>query len=636
MEPVKKLLLGIHSHQPVGNFPWVVKEGIKKAYLPFLKVLREFPKVKILVHISGPLFGYLERLAPEVLVILKERVDCCQVELLGGPFYEAILPILPLRDQKEQIQRMTRYLEDHFGFTPVGAWIPERVWEPSMASLFVDSGIEAVFLDDSHFLAGGLETSQLGGYFLTEDKGKVLKVFPINKPLRYLIPFKPMEKIQRFFKENPQGLLAMVDDGEKFGIWPGTYPWVYEKGWLRDFFSFLSEGSMIKTVSLTEALKEKPQGWVYLPTTSYEEMEEWTLPPHRQIKVHALKEKVDPTFIRGGFFRNFFSRYPESQRLYRRLLSVGEKLTPEEPAYTTYLEAQCNDAYWHGLFGGLYLPHLRHALWERVIEVFKEKPTEDPYLLKNTYWGIFLSPKGFVEDLFDLEGNHNWAATVGRRLEGYHLQALEKGKKEGEGISTIHEMVPVLTEKEKSQLVEDDLPLNILEDHFLETWDPQATLEKRKIIGEEIPVTWKKVKEGTFQMEASGRLLLKTYRLLGRRWVVSYFWETLPLGNHHLILLPLFILDGTFQVDGKPYSIKKAYTDKGQKFSLQDRVTHRSLTLQCPLPVQWLSAPLETLCLSERGFEKIRQAYWFALALPQEKSFEIHVMVGGFHVGSTP
>src|SRR3977135_936063 len=37
-------------------------------------------------------------------------------------------------------------------------------------------------------------------------------------------------------------------------------------------------------------------------------------------------------------------------------------------ATTHLLRAQCNDAYWHGIFGGLYAPHLRTALWRELIQ----------------------------------------------------------------------------------------------------------------------------------------------------------------------------------------------------------------------------------------------------------------------------
>ena len=31
------------------------------------------------------------------------------------------------------------------------------------------------------------------------------------------------------------------------------------------------------------------------------------------------------------------------------------------------MRAQCNDAYWHGVFGGIYAPHLRTELWRELI-----------------------------------------------------------------------------------------------------------------------------------------------------------------------------------------------------------------------------------------------------------------------------
>src|SRR5437660_12690615 len=31
------------------------------------------------------------------------------------------------------------------------------------------------------------------------------------------------------------------------------------------------------------------------------------------------------------------------------------------------LRAQCNDAYWHGIFGGIYAPHLRTDPWRNLI-----------------------------------------------------------------------------------------------------------------------------------------------------------------------------------------------------------------------------------------------------------------------------
>ena len=35
---------------------------------------------------------------------------------------------------------------------------------------------------------------------------------------------------------------------------------------------------------------------------------------------------------------------------------------------SVFFKSQCNDAYWHGVFGGLYLPHLRTEVYRNLIE----------------------------------------------------------------------------------------------------------------------------------------------------------------------------------------------------------------------------------------------------------------------------
>src|SRR5579872_7398128 len=72
-------------------------------------------------------------------------------------------------------------------------------------------------------------------------------------------------------------------------------------------------------------------------------------------------------FLRGGTWRDFFSKYSEANLLHAKLLHASEKVHamarsdagPGAEAMTSLLRGQCNDAYWHGVFGGLYMPHLR-------------------------------------------------------------------------------------------------------------------------------------------------------------------------------------------------------------------------------------------------------------------------------------
>jgi hypothetical protein len=60
-------------------------------------------------------------------------------------------------------------------------------------------------------------------------------------------------------------------------------------------------------------------------------------------------------------------------RVSGRLMRVPRRRSGSKPAEELkkardlLLQAQCNDAYWHGIFGGLYAPHLRTELWRNLI-----------------------------------------------------------------------------------------------------------------------------------------------------------------------------------------------------------------------------------------------------------------------------
>ncbi|HER43854.1 MAG TPA: DUF1926 domain-containing protein, partial [Candidatus Eisenbacteria bacterium] len=85
--------------------------------------------------------------------------------------------------------------------------------------------------------------------------------------------------------------------------------------------------------------------------------------------------------VRGGFWRNFLVKYEESNWMHKRMIAVSElverasrrgeeagKGGEAKKALDHLYQAQCNCAYWHGLFGGLYLPHLRSAVFTHLIE----------------------------------------------------------------------------------------------------------------------------------------------------------------------------------------------------------------------------------------------------------------------------
>jgi 4-alpha-glucanotransferase len=134
--------LGVHNHQPIGNFDHVMVEATERAYRPFLEQLDQRPEVRLSVHCTGSLREWLREHSPRTFDLLGTLAARGQVELLTGGFYEPILAVLPDLDKIGQIERLTTFLKSHFGVRPRGMWLAERVWEPHLPRVLSEAGVE--------------------------------------------------------------------------------------------------------------------------------------------------------------------------------------------------------------------------------------------------------------------------------------------------------------------------------------------------------------------------------------------------------------------------------------------------------------------------------------------------------------
>jgi 4-alpha-glucanotransferase len=382
-----RLLWAVHNHQPVGNFDFVFEHAYQHAYLRFVEVLERHPTIGVDFHFSGPLLDWLETAHPEYLELVAELAAKGQAGILAGAYYEPILPPIPYQDQVGQIQALVARLKKRFGSAPKGMWLAERVWEPGLPAAISDAGIEFTLLDGTHFKQVGFGEETMFGRWTTESEGKAISVFPIHDGVRDLIPFASVEEAIAALRKlaMPGGRdVVFGDDGEKFGDWPGTHALCYEQGWLDRFFTEIERDPTLSVRPVSEAYGDtRSQGLVYLPAASYFEMMEWAETAQRQtalrkgrdaVKAAGVWDTIQP-FVRGVSWRNFLIRYPESNRMHKLAQSLSGRIhaelagTPTPARKKVLLKArdhvwqgQCNCGYWHGVFGGLYLPHLRRAL----------------------------------------------------------------------------------------------------------------------------------------------------------------------------------------------------------------------------------------------------------------------------------
>ena len=303
-----------------------------------------------------------------------------QVELLGGGLYEPILASLPEHDRIDQLTRMAARVERLAGRRPQGAWLAERVWEPDLPTSLAAAGYRWTILDDQHFRAAAIPEENLWGAYTTEDQGNLLTVFGTEQGLRYRIPFGTVEDVIGHLRDHASEagdrVGVMGDDGEKFGAWPTTFEHCWGRGrWVERFFSALEAGrDWLTTVTPSAWLDaHSPIGRVYVPTSSYAEMGEWALPPGESVVFTKLlhdavaQHRPQARWLRGGFWRNFQVRYREINDLHKQMLRTSAKVhaMADGPARVAALDhlhrGQSNDCYWHGLFGGIYISHMRLA-----------------------------------------------------------------------------------------------------------------------------------------------------------------------------------------------------------------------------------------------------------------------------------
>ncbi|MDB5050500.1 MAG: alpha-amylase [Fibrobacteres bacterium] len=459
----------IHNHQPVGNFDFIFERAFNQAYGPFLDVLGSHPKIRMSMHFSGILLDWLEAKRPQYLAGLRGLVERGQLEILGGGFYEPILPVISDSHKIGQLKKLSDSVRRLFGTAPKGIWLAERVWEPTLVKPISEAGLEYVVLDGSHFKMVGKTDADMDGYFMSEDQGHTLKLFPIHDVVRDYIPFRSVDEVTDTLLALDHGGDVQVvfgDDGEKFGDWPGTHHTVYTDRWLHRFFEKIEGLSdRIRVVPLEAGLKpEKNLGLVYLPPASYQEMMVWAQDAHdigkfrRAQKILAEVDGDDSVkFLRGTFWRNFFNKYSESNQIHKqgiRLSRVYDRLQSTLPAKVKnqaqdhIWQSECNCAYWHGVFGGLYLPHLRFALYrqliqaQRLLDVGLFASKEDPlweitdwncdgkleYTLNSHEVYLSITHGGEIDQFWLKDTGINLTDTLTRRYEAYHELIGGKGE----------------------------------------------------------------------------------------------------------------------------------------------------------------------------------------------------------------
>ncbi len=588
---------------------------------------------------------------------------------------------------------MNSFIMRHFGVIPQGMWTAERVWEPHLTKTLAQAGVKYLVLDDAHFKSAGLREDQTFGYYLMEEQGFTCGVFPISQRMRKIMPFHDVDESINYFRsvatEAGNRCVVLMDDGEKFGVWPDTYKWVYEErgGYLERFFSALEANSdWLKSISFADYVQAYPPlGRLSLPTGSYSEMGEWALPPDASADFEGLCREVEnrgempryERYLKGGFWRHFLSKYDESNQLHKKLLWVSDKVQrarehkPSKTiakqkallaeAETALYRGECNCAFWHGVFGGLYLNHLRFALYQNLITAEKAADAIlPPYrhgiqaqrtdFNKDGYEEIVVESSGFhsliepaqggtLSELDYLKHPINLSDTLTRRREAYHAKLLhhaQGGGQEG-GVSSIHDLVrtrePGLEKKlfydadRRVSLVDRFAPLGTTVDDFYTSRAVELSDFRRGVFEPAIMEPKKKGQPLRVSLSRMGRVEGQTFGLkkdlsfqpgdfelevqIGLKNLGDRELRFLYFNEWNLTLLAGNAPDRNYYVKGKVLDHSRL-NSTGIELNVKvagmtDGWLNLDLLFKLEKEAIFFRYPVETISQSEGGFERVYQ-----------------------------
>lgn len=456
---------------------------------------------------------------------------------------------------------------------------------------------------------------------------------------------RTIEFLRRLQTASPVAM-SFADDGEKFGFWPKTYQWVYEQGWLEQFFCALErESSWLATDTFSHYLDTMgANGTVYLPCGSYEEMLEWS----------------------GGYFRNFFVKYPEANAMYRKMLEISHRLqvvrrsavraqrsaTPRAnvkrnsklatqhskllaQAQRELYTAQGNDAYWHGVFGGLYLAHLRRGVYrhllsaEHWLDVCDGPPRPRQLrdtdgdgrlevVLRTSELGVVLDPdeQATVTELAYYPRAVNLADTLTRRYEPYHEKLRARPKLAQAGVSqgtpaSIHDLLGTKEAGLETVLFYDDHRRSSFVDYALATMPSLADVMRS---------SWSE-----HRLWSGGPWVLEAPRGAARDRVVASLSRRVNAGElrKEVILfrrsdrvefqyrlsglrVPVTALEWNLACLDERYRTP-IEQDMVRQFDIRDRSLGVRVMMTIDPPARLLSFPIETVSESEEGLERTPQ-----------------------------
>ena len=487
-----KLIFGTCNAVPSGETEYLYEDAYQKAFKPFLTAVYNNPEMHPTLYYAGPLLEWLEKRHPEFHTVLAELMSNKSIEILGGGYWEPMLPLIPSPDRVGQIEVMTTYLRKKFGKRSRGCWVTGQVWEANLASSLKASGMDYAFLTERAFpdVPGFRPESPV----IAEDQGKTVTIFPVMDSLAERFLKVPPEHILDSlraldFGDERESIVSLILDGQMLGG-DGTHAVCYGEKWLERFFSAVKASTdWLECVHPGRYLKSArfSREKAYVPGPTYESLMQWTRTDSSSVRdlgsvrsdAHPPERAADSSKTRPkAYYRAFLTKYRESGLLYAKMMHIevltnqlrGDKYRKKN-AKEELWRGQEHYAYWHGPTGGIYNSRIRHAAYGALIEA--EKATRERGIFKAALTSVDFDMDGEKEFLYNGLNFNAYVHAVGGAL--FELDYLPVSRNYLATLSRYPEDYHPPATREQGY---DRYPRHSFLDHVLDAWDGPESFER--------------------------------------------------------------------------------------------------------------------------------------------------------------
>lgn len=151
-----------------------LEKDYQTVYKPLIKFLYTNQNFPFSFSFSGYQIKYFKKRKNELLAILKELSDRKQIEVLGGGYYNPILPLIYPADRNGQIDLLSAEIRQAIGKRPRGISLFADCWDPSLINNIHTCGIEYVQLNSDLVP----DTNKTLLPIIISDLGKTVNVVP--------------------------------------------------------------------------------------------------------------------------------------------------------------------------------------------------------------------------------------------------------------------------------------------------------------------------------------------------------------------------------------------------------------------------------------------------------------------------